>query len=109
MALALTRALTAAAVLSHNVVQFQAGTAPALIVSTVLRRKPTLLRGISSVETPLCIYSRLVDGASKGPNTAGSGCIISSIGAACVSGCLVYLRARAQPYKSSFLTLLWSH
>ena len=79
---ALPQPLTAAAVLSHNVVQFQTGTAPALIVSTVLRRKPTLLRGFSSVETPSCIYSRLVHGTSKGPNTAGSRCIISSTGAA---------------------------
>jgi ABC-type enterobactin transport system permease subunit len=79
---ALPQPLTAAAVLSHNVVQFQTGTAPALIVSIALRRKPTLLRGLSSVETQTCIYSRLVHGASKGPNTAGSRCIISSTGAA---------------------------
>jgi hypothetical protein len=66
-------------------VQFQTDIAPALAVSTVLRRKSTLLRGISSVETPSCIYSRLVDGASKGPITAGPRCIISSTGSACAS------------------------
>jgi hypothetical protein len=38
-------------------------------VSIVLRRDSTLLRGSWSVETPSRIYSRLVVGASKGPNT----------------------------------------
>ena len=52
-----------------SVVQFHAGTASAFNVSIVLRRDFTLLRGSWSVETPSRIYSRLVDGASKGPNT----------------------------------------